>query len=297
MEQAALLHNPTAGDEQHDKDHLISAIESEGFRCRYSSTKEKGWRKIKEETDFIIVAGGDGTIRKLIEKLLKKNAIKDRPIALIPCGTANNISSSLGIEGDVSQIVASWKKKNIKKFDLGLVKGLEEPNFFLESVGFGVFPLLMKKMKKVEESEGDTPEIKLNYSLEVLYEIIHSYHASQCRIIADGKDLSGKYIMAEIMNTHSFGPNLSLAPLSDPGDGVFELVLVSEEQQEPLASYVQDKIKGIDSPFIFQTIKAKKIVMSWNGEKIHVDDQLVDMEKNSEMEITMLHHGLEFLVP
>ena len=61
MKSAALLHNPGAGDESHTKKQLKSMIEEEGFKCSYSSTKKKGWDEIPSDSEFIIIAGGDGT--------------------------------------------------------------------------------------------------------------------------------------------------------------------------------------------------------------------------------------------
>ena len=46
MKVVKLVHNPTAGDEEHNKEHLEAQIKNAGFGCRYSSTKEEGWKEI-----------------------------------------------------------------------------------------------------------------------------------------------------------------------------------------------------------------------------------------------------------
>jgi diacylglycerol kinase (ATP) len=70
MKIAKLIHNPTAGDEEHSKKQLISIIEANGFECIYSTTKKKSWKNIEPEVDFIIAAGGDGTVRKITKEVL-----------------------------------------------------------------------------------------------------------------------------------------------------------------------------------------------------------------------------------
>ena len=73
MKFAKLIHNPTAGEAEDVTEHLVEAIEDAGYTCSYSSTKEDGWEKIDtKQTDFLVVAGGDGTIRKTVLAFLDK---------------------------------------------------------------------------------------------------------------------------------------------------------------------------------------------------------------------------------
>ena len=134
MKFAKLLHNPEAGEGDYSKKELISLIQSAGFGCSYSSTKKKGWEKIEaKETDFIILAGGDGTVRRIAAHLLDKRLLdKKLPIALLPLGTANNIAKTLGILGSTpEEVIRQWTETNIKKFDVGRIYGLDEAEFFL----------------------------------------------------------------------------------------------------------------------------------------------------------------------
>src|SRR5690348_12883473 len=98
MKQVTLLHNPNAGDEEHNKKELRSLLKGNGWECRYFSTKEKKWKNFDTDSDLLAIAGGDGTVRKAIKSLLerKKEIKKLPPIALIPLGTANNIGNTLG---------------------------------------------------------------------------------------------------------------------------------------------------------------------------------------------------------
>src|ERR1051325_5153423 len=98
MKKVKLLHNPTAGDEEHSKKELVALIKSNGYDCKYSSTKDKDWAEFEEDLDFLIAAGGDGTIRKITKELLNRKKLeKILPIAPLPLGTANNIAKTLNI--------------------------------------------------------------------------------------------------------------------------------------------------------------------------------------------------------
>jgi diacylglycerol kinase family enzyme len=157
-----------------------------------------------------------------------------------------------------------------------------------------MFPYLIKKMKKVETT---TPELEIKTALEILYDIIFSYEPKQCHLTIDGVDHSGKFLMTEIMNTKLIGPNLFLSPHGDPGDGEFEVITIPEKDKEKLAAYISDKLKGIESPYTFQQFKAKQITISWEGTHMHVDDEIIKIDKGVEIEIEMRKGLLEFMVP
>lgn len=292
MKLAKLLHNPSAGDEEHTKKELISLIQSQGFECSYSSTKEKGWNEIDDKTDFIIIAGGDGTVRKVVKKLVNRKLIdKQYPIALLPLGTANNIATTLGYGDKSENIIQSWNNNNLKRIDIGKISGLDDM-FFLEGFGFGVFPQLMKEMKN-KATDSPTPEKEMETALEVLTEVIDSYDAKFCKLQIDGMDHSGNFLMMEVLNICSIGPNLTLAPTADPGDGLFEVVLITEDQRQEFKQYILNKLKKAEEHFPVSSIIAKNINIKWDGKLAHADDELVDIA-GQEIQIELLEGVLKF---
>ncbi|WP_276480696.1 diacylglycerol/lipid kinase family protein [Paraflavitalea pollutisoli] len=298
MKYIKLLHNPTAGEEDHTRKELTPLIEEAGWECRYSSTKEKGWDKIEPDTEFVVVAGGDGTIRKAALTLLeRKFSDKRLPIAVLPLGTANNIAKSLGVTGSNEEIINSWKSGTTKKYDIGRIEGLPQPYFAVEGFGYGVFPRLMKAMKKVDKDKKDTPEKALQTALEELHAIILAAEARHYHITMDEADHSGKFLLVEVMNSRSIGPNLVLSPNADPGDGHFEVVLIPEDQRAALAEWIKKKMQGEETLFDVQPINGNKVAIHTDDTVLHADDELIILEEPAKATIE-LHAGvLEFLVP
>jgi diacylglycerol kinase (ATP) len=291
MARVKLLHNAKAGDESHSERKLISMIESKGFICDYSSIKADEY-DIPDETDFIVIAGGDGTVKKTAKKLFERKLIdKQFPLAILPLGTANNLSKSLNIDLDPETTIDSWKKPHIKKFDVGRIYGMGKVNFFLEGMGYGIFPYLIHKMKAVDEELADDPEKKTEEALKILHKITLSYKTQYAHIVIDGQDHSGNYLMLEIMNIPSIGPNLLLAPEADSGDGFFEVILIPEEKRKQLAGYIESKLKGKEITLDLQPIKGKQIYVKWQGQDGHIDDKLVRLKDHPELKIEN-HKGL-----
>lgn len=304
MKTAKVLHNPGAGDGENSDKDLMAAIEGEGYKCSYLSTKKKGWEKKdwerieSKDVDFIVVAGGDGTVRKLAHELLERKLIdKKLPIALLPFGTANNIAKTLGIAGGADEIIKSWKQHELKKYDVGRIDGIKKNKFFIESYGHGVFPRLMKEMKKLDKSLFDTPEQKIKTALQILYDIILRYKTKLCKLNIDGQDYTGRFLLVEIMNTSSIGPNLQLAPFADPGDEFFEVVLISENQRQEFAAYIKGKLEGKEEAPFFTVLKAKKLQIFWEGTALHVDDEHVLLDEPADVKIEIQAGLLEFIVP
>lgn len=299
MKFATVLHNPGAGDGENSEKELLAAIEAEGYTCSYLSTKKKGWEKIDlEKIDFVIVAGGDGTVRKLAYELLDRKLIEKKlPIALLPFGTANNIARTLGIAGGSEQIIKSWKQHELKRYDVGRIDGIKKSKFFIESYGYGVFPRLMKEMRKLDRSLFESPDQKIKIALQILHEIIVKYKTKLCKIQVDGEDYSGKFLLVEVMNTSSIGPNLNLAPFADPGDGFLEVILISESQRQEFIDYVKGKMEGKEQTPFFTALKAKKLKIFWEGIALHVDDEHIQLEEPVEVKIEIQAGLLEFIVP
>jgi diacylglycerol kinase (ATP) len=294
MKVAKLLHNPKAGEGEYTHKKLARLVNRAGYDCSYSSTKKEGWDKIKtSESDMIVVAGGDGTVRKVAKVVLEKKM----PLALLPLGTANNIAKTLGITGTPEEVIETWENAILKPFDVGRIYGLKkEAGFFLEGIGYGVFPRLMKEMKKKKDRLSESPEENLRIAWETLHDIILTSKARYCKISLDGADYSGKFLLAEVMNTQSIGPNLNLTPVGDPSDGEFEVILVSERQREEFAAYVHNKLHGIEQPPIFNILKAKNLEVYWEGRLLHVDDEIIQLKKSKEVRVKMQEGLLKFLV-
>jgi len=298
MKHIRVLHNPEAGTMQHSDQKLISTIETTGFTCSYYSTKETDQRDfISDKTDILAIAGGDGTVRKLVDELLQRKVLdKKLPIGLIPCGTANNIARMLNITGTQEEIIGRWKNETITRYDIAKVCGVKEQDFIMEGLGFGVFPKLIKKMKSLTE-QPTSPDQQLKLALQELHKIVGTYKGRECIITIDGQKYSGQYLLVEVMNTQSVGPNLNLAPTASISDGFLDVVLVPVSQRRKFASYIKARLMhGKDELFFGTAIQGAEIKIEWSGKLLHADDQLVELKKPAKVSLSVRKGLVEFLV-
>ena len=128
-----------------------------------------------------------------------------------------------------------------------------------------------------------------------MHEVLQTYKARQCTLTVDGTDHSGKFFMVEVMNIRSIGSNMVLAPLADPGDGEFDIVMVPEAQKEKISEAIlKDLATSSEGNYPFHTLKGKDIRIQWDGVRLHADDQMLKLPKQSPIEIALTPGVLRF---
>lgn len=300
MKIIQIVHNPTAGKRKHGRESLMDLVKETGHLVNYVSTDENNWKEfIENEMDAILVAGGDGTLHKVANEL-RNNPEKKVPIYLLPIGTANNIAKTLQIPRRTFPLAESFDKST-ESYDCGKVIGLSGEDFFVESIGFGIFPELISEMKKnyLKEDEDETAPDKLKRTVEVFLKIVKEFKGQKAKIKFDGITVKGKFLLIELMNIKYLGPNLKLAPRADPSDGYFDLVMIAEENRHDLERYLENIIQGKTTNDLLEkfvkTIRVRKAKFKYKGPAVHVDDNLITDYEGKSLKVEIIPGALEFL--
>lgn len=271
--QVTLIHNPRAGDEDHSRKQLLKLIGNAGYEVEYKSSKEAFTSALEDPGEFVIVAGGDGTVRKVVLKLLDHKV----PLAILPMGTANNISKSLGIVGSTEDIVDGWKDARPKKFKVGVAKSSWGQEIFVEAIGLGLLSKAITILNKVDQKadvDFANTEHKVDRDLTALIVLVSEYTPMDLKISIDGVETSRPLLLFEIMNTKHVGPNLLLAPDADATDDYLDCALLDESNRENFAKYLTALMAGKEAALPIEVVKGKKIEFRWEGTPIHLDDKI-----------------------
>jgi diacylglycerol kinase family enzyme len=301
--QVTLIHNPGAGDDkQPSKSELESVIRKAGHDLRYQSVDAKGWFKVlAEPANLIAVAGGDGTVGKVARRMLGRHL----PIAVLPVGTANNISRTLGIADlSVSELIAAWSTARQVSWDAGMSEGPWGERTFIEGVGAGLFTTAVPHIQANQTvAQLNDAEAKLDYTLQLLRDHLDRCPATRLSVKLDGKDASGDYILFETLLMEYIGPNLYLAPKTVRGDGLFNVVLISEGDRAALRDHLKTRQHGTLWPPEFKTHRAKHVEIEWTGFPIHIDDKIWPAKDEAKpkhpapIDLRVVRQAIDFLVP
>jgi diacylglycerol kinase (ATP) len=267
-----LIHNPDAGAQGADDAELLQRLLHEhGHEVRYQSSKDDDWKSALEKpAELIAIAGGDGTVGKVARRMAGKGV----PLVALPCGTANNISRTLGLHDQPMELIIDGLTKARRvKLDVGVASGPWGERTFIEGVGVGLFADLLASRKK-KKSKSPKTEAKVVSGLEHLRKLARDAEPLALEANLDGKDISGRYLLIEAMSIHYVGPSLYLAPESTPGDGNLDVVLVGEDERARLVQYLDTWQDNRERIAVLPSHRGQHLRLEWDGFAIHVDDKL-----------------------
>jgi diacylglycerol kinase (ATP) len=264
-----LIHNPKAGDGNHNKKQIMTHLTRCGHQAFYQSLKERGWKKaFKKPVDLILAAGGDGTVHKTAWQIVDSGI----PVAILPLGTANNLARSLGFTGSVDEIIQSLQCGRSQSFDVGVARNGSARDCFLEAAGGGLFADYFPAAE-ANEKEGASPKQELTAHLKLLRHLSFDYPARYWKITMDGKDISGRYILWGTMNIRSAGPALHLAPKAKTDDGKLDFVGVHEHERNVFIKHVEAHLAGRKQRMPLPPRKFRELkIMSLAG-AMHLDGE------------------------
>ena len=295
-----VFHNLKAGSRGPTREDLIDPLLAAGHAAAYKSTRDRDFeRALVDPGDVALVAGGDGTVRSVARHLIGREI----PIALLSLGTANNIAKALGLSESLETAIGNLAGATRIRFDVGIARGAWGETHFLEAVGLGLFSITMclaKSRKGNRRKRDEHDDFGLTRDLRYLGTVLTRMKPQGWQIVADGRDLSGEYLLCEAMNIATIGPNLRLAPDADPNDGRLDLVLATERDRAQLRRYIAARIAGDDPELDLPTHRVKHLTMTAAGAHVHVDDRLESPhEKPSavggHIELSLIESGLQFL--
>jgi len=276
-----LIHNPTAGDQDEDGKSLRKLVKRAGHEVRYRSAKEPGWKRaLKKPADLVVVAGGDGTVGRVARRMAGRGV----PLAILPIGTANNIARSLGQhERPLEELVSGWAEAGRAKLDVGVAEGPWGKRYFIEGIGFGLFAGHMAAHEDEDEPKSESASSKVDRALGRMKRAAERSEATEVHAKLDGKDISGRYLLMEALNLHYVGPNMRLALEGQPGDGEFEVVLVTEDERARFVQYLDAWRENRERLAVLPSHRGTHLQIEWTGFPLHIDDKLYP-KKNPEPE-------------
>jgi diacylglycerol kinase family enzyme len=299
--RVTLIHNPGAGSTgEKDALKLEKLLGRAGHKVRYRSSKERGWKRaLKKPADLVVVAGGDGTVGRVIRRMVGRGV----PVTLLPSGTANNIARTLGLlERPFEDLMRGWESARRAKLDVGVAKGPWGERYFIEGVGAGLFANLMARPRKKNAKVGK-PEDVVDRALRRLQDMAVHCEAVDVAATLDGEDISGRYLLFEAINLRYVGPSMFLAPGGKPGDGLLDVVLVTEDERAHLLEYLNKWQENRERRAVLPTRRGRRLKMEWTGYELHIDDKLYPREDDDPEEMAGIVEAwiepaaVELLVP
>jgi diacylglycerol kinase (ATP) len=223
-----------------------------------------------DSVDCVVVAGGDGTVARVARAL----AGGPIPLAVLPVGTANNIATSLEIDGALEALITQWGEQRVVPIDVGLVRQDGSDSHFLEAVGTGLITagIRIGRDAVLKEDESDAGK-RLAMARQIFLGALHELRPRHHAITIDGTEISGDYLLVEVLNIRSIGPGICLSKEASAADGLLTVVVAHESDRQRLAEHLQASLTGSDCDIRLESWRATRVELR-NLCELHVDDEV-----------------------
>lgn len=224
MKKIRLIYNTYAGQNKFKAslDSIIKKLCEAGFDVSiFRTTKGINMEDFvinSKDSYGIIVAGGDGTINKVIN-LMMKNDI-NVPLGIIPAGTSNDFARHIGMIGSFEKCLDKILNGNIQDVDVGWVNG----KYYINVLSAGLFASSSYKTdKRLKDTFGQA-----SYFMTAATQPF-TYKPFTLRIELDGGAIiEEKTAVFIIFNGSSVGRIDSFSKDSSIQDGKLDLVLLRD---------------------------------------------------------------------
>jgi diacylglycerol kinase (ATP) len=277
----ALVYNESAGDGV-EHDVLVRTIEAQGHEVLSVATPKDDSHRVDETgADVVVAAGGDGTIARVARALAHSNV----PMAILPLGTANNIATSLGIQGTPEQLVADWATATLRPVDLGLATGPWGERRVVESLGGGLVTHVIVVMERRPSAVGPR-DGEMARALRTYRDVLPQIASCRWKMRIDDEAVEGDFILVEVLNASHIGPNVCLSRDVRPDDGRFSVIMADRSHQKTIDDYLEARLQNrpaiLDLPMRF----ADRVEIL-AGDRLHLDDAVVGEADVHGVAITM----------
>ena len=239
MKKVKFIYNPSSGNKNiiHKLDDIIAKYQLNGYtivphRISKDTTIEDGLKDINDNYNHILIAGGDGTIDRLVN-YMKKNDI-DIPIGILPTGTANDFANVLNIPLDIDLCIENIINSEPKYIDLGVIND----DYFVNIASTGMFTDVSQRVdSNLKHSIG-----RISYIIKGVEDALH---LRKFNVTIRSKELEydGDMYLILVLNGRTAG-NISFAHNAMLDDGYLDVIIFKAMPIPKSIPVLVDIIKG-----------------------------------------------------
>jgi YegS/Rv2252/BmrU family lipid kinase len=288
-----VLYNPSSGSHlrsREDLGQLQSVFHGYGLEAEMIRLTEKyqctvlARRAVEEDYGMVVAVGGDGTVNEAVCGLIHG----DIPLGIIPAGSGNGISRTLGIPLNPMEACRVIAEGFTRRIDVGLLNG----HHFLGVAGVGYDALV----GYLFEQRWGKQRGLWSYVLSALAAYFQ-YRPYPIQLRTEQGIRSISPLLVTIANTTQFGGGAIIAPHAEPDDGLFDICIVHHLHLLQALYYWPRLFSGrIDTVPQWEMLRSDALeLVSDRPVPVHVDGDFLEM--SAHVRISLVPGGLPVRVP
>jgi len=290
MEKITAIINPVSGtaSKKHIPNLLKQYIPSDRFETQYFFTEYRGHafelasQAVKDNADYVIAVGGDGTVNEVARALVDSSCV----LGIVPTGSGNGLARDLTIPMDSRKALEVILNRKIKTIDYCKANN----RIFFCTCGVGFDASVSERFDK-KKKRGP-----MTYMRSVFAEYLQ-FKPDTYEIVFENEVLSRKAFLVTCANASQYGNNAYIAPQADMNDGMMDVAILSPFSPLDIGHLVvQMFTKQMTKNRKIQYYRSKKLTLRRKKPGIvHIDGEPVLMDKIISLEV--FHDGLNVIVP
>jgi YegS/Rv2252/BmrU family lipid kinase len=212
----------------------------------------------------VIAVGGDGTINEAVNGFFEDGVpvSSDAVLGFVASGHDSDFRRTFGIRAGYDAGIARLKQSRIHRLDVGHVSCLSprgEPisRYFVNVASFGLSGRVAARLNRSRFSDLFGRRVALGFHAAMA---LLGWHSERVRLItdADHDEIAGISDVV-IANGRWFAGGLKVAPNAEPGDGLFDIVVMSGAPRRRLLQALRALRGGRAGPGLRQ-VRAARLV-------------------------------------
>ncbi|MCH8317606.1 MAG: diacylglycerol kinase family lipid kinase [Bacteroidetes bacterium] len=264
---------------------------------------------IEGQTDYLVSVGGDGMLNEVINGcmnctaafMLQSQGVKNPArvsnpiIGLLPFGTGNDFSKTIGMRKDIEQLARLIENDQIQPVDIGEVQyisheGETKTRYFINITDLGIGGEVVKIVNQSSKFLGP----HLTYKKAIIQSFF-TYKHKKVSLTSDSFQWEGPILSLCMANGRYFGSGICIAPQADVSDGMIQLVIMGNLS---LIDYLKNmpKIKRgeiLEHPEVhYEQVHTCRIVPLEGECPVDMDGEFIGY---APIELRVHKHALKFL--
>ncbi|MDD2376339.1 MAG: YegS/Rv2252/BmrU family lipid kinase [Clostridia bacterium] len=293
MKKIKLIYNSVAGQSKfkYFLDTVIGKFMHAGFEVSIFRAGKKTnlydyLKDIDIDTYGIVVAGGDGTINRVLNVMMKNN-IKI-PLGIIPAGTSNDFARHIKMPINFSKCIDKILLGNIQEVDVGLAND----KYFINVCSAGIFTNASQKVDVVLKNLIG----KISYFIEGAHQML-KFKPFYVKIETENDIIIEKVSLFLIFNGSSVGGMDKFTDSPSIQDGLFDIIIIKDCKFHE-ASMLLGKILTGNHFSDKNVIYLKERWLKVTKVKGNCDDPDVDGDEGPRfpLEVTCIKNGIKMFL-
>ncbi len=263
MKKCVMIYNSKSGKSKSNGilSEFREVLNDYGYNLEIIFTKRKGHavrivKKLQDDIDLVIAAGGDGTFNEVI----KGNLLRDKKLLIsqLPLGTMNDVGTMYGYNNDYINDLKILLDGTIKNIDVCMINNI--PFTYFAGIG-NLVHISYDTPRYLKEKYG-----RLGYIIYGLKELKGGLKSRKLRYTVDGETHVGNYSFIFITNSYR------VAGI----DNIYNDVKLDDNKFEVVFWQINSKASLIKNLYLFRTKGVDEIP---DCEYYKTDNLIIDFDR------------------